>query len=121
MISKAGALKMAKEQGQQIVDPTMSQTIEAIAQMRADTQPIPTDREWFELFTGIAESLKVQADATRAELAAEAAFEASEIGGMFDDLFAPVLKPQSLKGKGVTPKTDFDPNGPVKLTTTDKS
>ncbi len=29
------------------------------------TPPIPTEREWFDLFTGIAESLKTQADFVR--------------------------------------------------------
>ncbi len=59
----------------------------------APEEDVPSEMAWFNLFNGIAESLKVQADATRAEIAAEVAFEAqlkeNGMGGLFGDLLNP--------------------------------
>ncbi len=48
--------------------PTQEQRTElekALLEGYQQTEPIPTEREWFNLFTDIAASLKVQADFVR--------------------------------------------------------
>ncbi len=122
MISKKGALEMAKEQDTfESLAAEVQRDLAALNIKRA-IEKVPTEGEWFTLFNDIAASLRVQADCTRAEMTSEAQLEQLMQESGLGSLFGFGKDGSTLFNEDGSPKLDPDvvtADGPVKLSTTD--